>query len=420
MKLSKILKLSLNMLVHSKLRSWLTILGIFIGVAAVVAIISLGQGLQQSVNSQIQGLGQDIITISSGSSRAVFGGGEGFGRSSATTNIKQLSTNDIQALKLVPNIKYINGIINGRTEIKYLSETTSSTVQGYDPSVFKEFVTTALASGRYLEQGDARAIVIGDNIANSVYKSRLGVGYTLEINKVPFRVVGILSPSSGFGGSDNSIYMSTKDARDVLNGIITLKQNEYSSLVIKVANQNLVQETSDKITTVMQNSHHTASGKEDFSVNSALALQQRLSTVTGGITLFLGIIAAVSLLVGGIGVANTMFTSVLEKTRDIGVMKAIGAKNSDILLIFLFNSGLLGLVGGILGLIVGVAISSALPYLGAGVGFGPGSRGGIQTSISASLLIFTLAFSLIIGMISGLIPAWKASKLKPVEALRYE
>ncbi len=416
MKLSKIFQLSLNMLVHSKLRSWLTIIGIFIGVAAVVAIISVGQGLQENVNSQIQGLGQDLISISAGSSRAF--GGPGSGGGSTATNVKKLSERDVQALKLVPGIKYINPSISGRADIKYQSETASMSIQGGDPALLKEFVTTAIDSGRYIGQGEIRAVVIGDRVARDVFRGDLNVGYLITINDIPFRVVGILEPSSGFGSSDNAIYMSTKDAREVLSDTLELEENEYSSISVKVDDPTLVEEVTNKIETTLQNVHHVTPDKQDFSVTSAAALQERFSAITSGVTIFLGVIAAVSLFVGGIGVANTMFTSVLEKTKDIGIMKAIGAKNSDILLIFLFNSGLLGLVGGILGIIFGVSISYILPSIGFQIG--PGGNGGLNTVISLNLLIFSLVFSMLIGMISGALPAYRASKLKPIEALRHE
>jgi putative ABC transport system permease protein len=403
------------MLVHSKLRSWLTILGIFIGIAAVVAIISLGQGLQQSVNSQIQGLGQDIITISSGSSRA-FGGGEG----RAAVNVKTLSDKDIQALKLVPGIKAINGIVSGRVTIKYQSESTSSSIQGSNPDLFNEFTTSAIQSGRYLSQGDAKSVIIGDRLATNVFKTSLGAGSIITINDKPFKIIGILAPSSSIGGgSDNGIYMTIKDAREVLGNTTSLKSDEYSSISIKVNDPNYINETSNSIEEALMNSHHVAKDKEDFSITSALALQERFSSITGGITLFLGVIAAVSLLVGGIGVANTMFTSVMEKTRDIGVMKAIGATNSDILLIFLFNSGMLGLVGGLLGIMFSIPLALLIPYLGVRLGFGA-SGSNFTIPINVGLLAFAVAFSITIGMISGAIPAYRASKLKPVDALRYE
>ena len=421
MKLSKTLQLSFNMLVHSKLRSWLTIIGIFIGVAAVVGIISLGQSLQQTVNSQIQGLGQDVITISSGSSRAGPGDEEGGGGRTSITNIQQLSSKDIETLKLIPGIRAINGMISGRTTIRYQTETTTSSIQGYDPTVFKEFVTTDLESGRYLSQGDVKAVVIGYDLANSVFKNKLAVGYLITINGKPFRIIGILASSSGFGGTDRGIYMSVKDAREILNSTTTLKQNEFSSIAVRVTDAAFVQDTSDRIESALANAHHVTKDKKDFSITSALALQERFSTMTSGITIFLGLIAAVSLVVGSIGVANTMFTSVLEKTRDIGVMKAIGARNSDILLIFLFNSGMLGMVGGLLGLIAGAGIALSLPYISTSLGMaGTGGNGGLQSVLSPSLLIFTLLFSIAIGMISGAIPAYRASKLNPVEALRYE
>lgn len=412
MRLSKIFKLSFNMLMHSKLRSWLTILGIFIGVAAVVAIISLGQGLQANVNSQIQGLGQDLITISSGSSRA-FGPGGG---ARSQININQMSDKDVQTLKLVQGIKSINAIVNGRANVTYQGDGASLSIQGEDPSVFKEFITTSLSSGRYLGPGDSRSVVIGYNIANNIYRSKIEVGSILTINNKPFRVIGVLSSSSGFGGSDSQIFMPIKDAREVLAATTTLANNQYSLITVKVQDAKYVQEISSSIENALINSHHVTSNTEDFTITSAQALQQRFSAVTGGITLFLGIIAAVSLLVGGIGVANTMFTSVLEKTRDIGVMKAIGAKNSDILLIFLFNSGLLGLVGGLLGILFAIVISLIVPYLGLSFG----RESGLTIPINPGLMLFAVAFSILIGMLSGAIPAYRASKLRPVEALRYE
>ncbi|MFA5142094.1 MAG: ABC transporter permease [Candidatus Woesearchaeota archaeon] len=412
MRLSKIFKLSLNMLLHSKLRSWLTIIGIFIGVAAVVAIISIGTGLQETVNSQLQGLGQDIISISSGSSRAI-GPHEGGGGGSSTA--KALSDRDIQTLKLVAGIKSINPVISGRATVKYLSESTSQSITGQNPSVYKDFVTTELATGRDLSTGDTRAVVIGDRLANKVFKTQLNVGSIILINDKPFRIIGILKASTGMG-NDNGMYMTLKDAREVLGDSILLKSNEYSSISVKVSDADMITEVSDKIDIALMNAHHVAADKKDFSIMSSAALQERFSTMTAGITLFLSVIAAISLLVGGIGVANTMFTSVLEKTKDIGVMKAIGAKNSDILLIFLLNSGMLGLVGGLLGIFASIGLIEILPYLG----LTAGSDVQLTIPINFWLLAFSVAFSMGIGMIFGAIPAYNASKLKPVDALRYE
>lgn len=417
MKTTKSLKLALNMLIHSKLRSWLTIIGIVIGVTAVVSIISIGNGLQENVNSRLQGLGQDVITISSGSTRA-FGGFRIEGGGGTTTNIKTLSTKDIQALKLVPGIKAISGTVSGRADVSYLSEKTSMNIQGIEPSVFKDFVTTSFESGRPLSQGDARSVVIGNGVATQVFKKDLEAGQIISISNTPFRVIGILQASSGVGNTDNQMYMPVEDAREALKGKVTLNNNEFSSISVKVNDANFMDETVEKINIALINSHHVRANNKDFTVTNPKALQERFSSVTAAVTLFLGAIAAVSLLVGAVGVANTMFTSVLEKTKDIGVMKAVGAKNKDIMLIFLFNSGLLGLVGGIIGVIFGALVSYSIPQLGITLGAGPNEA--VNTTISFNLLIIALAFSIVIGMVAGAVPAYRASKLKPVDALRYE
>ena len=417
MKLHKSLKLAFNMLLHSRLRSWLTVIGIVIGVAAVVSIISIGEGLQQNVQANLGGLGQDIITVSAGSSRA-FGGFRG-GGGGAMTNIESLSTRELQALKLVPGIKYITGIVSGRADVYYLAEKASLSVEGMDPTFFKEFVTSDIASGRTLGQGDVKAIVISDGIANNVFSKPLAVGHILSIGNIPFRVIGILESSTGFGGGNNQIYMSLNDARDVLSETLELEPDEFSSIEVKINDADFADETVAKMETTLMNVRHVRENKKDFTVTSPTALQERFSEVSSAITLFLGSIAAVSLLVGAVGVANTMFTSVLEKTKDIGVMKAIGAKNRDILLIFMFNAGMLGLVGGLIGIGLGSLISYGLPALGIRLGAGP-NGGAIQTALSFNLLLFSVVFSILIGIVSGIVPAYRASKLKPVEALKYE
>ena len=228
-----------------------------------------------------------------------------------------------------------------------------------------------------------------------------------------FKVVGILKEAGSGGGDDNRIIMPIEQARSVLENV---GNEKFDSIVIKASDINFVDQiVSDADSKLMLSRHVTAKTK-DYSVTSSKATQERIQSVTETFTIFLGAIAAVSLLVGAVGIANTMFTSVLEKTKEIGIMKAIGARNFDIMAIFLLNSGLVGFVGGIIGIGLGSAISSILPNFLSGLG--PG--GSVRTVIPLSLLLEALSVSIIIGMVAGAIPAYRASKLNPVDALRYE
>ena len=419
MKFKKSFRLALNILLHSKLRSWLTIIGIVIGVAAIVAIVSIGEGAQASVQERLGGLGADIITVSPGFQRAAggfrggFGGGGGGGGNAATTtSAKNLTNRDIQAVKSVDGISFVNGIVSGRADISFLAESASVSVQGVDNLAWSNMVTTELESGRYLNPGDTNVIVIGSRIAKSTFKQPLVLNRDITIEGRLFKIVGILK-ESGSGGDDNRIFMPIEQARNVIEDA---GNEKIDSIVIKVKDANFVTERTSEIDSRLMLSRHVTNRTKDFTVTSSQATLERVQGVTETFTLFLGAIAAVSLIVGAVGIANTMFTSVLEKTKEIGIMKAIGARNFDIMMIFLLNSGLVGLVGGFLGVGLGSAISFVLPNFLSGIG--PG--GSVRTVIPASLLIEALLISIIIGMIAGAIPAYRASKLKPVDALRYE
>jgi len=429
MKIIKSLKLALNILLHSKLRSWLTIVGIVIGVAAVVSIVSIGEGMQQSIQNRLGGLGAELITINPGGGRASggfrggFGGGElhgggggpNTGRTVVTSVAKNLTNKDIQVLQSIENIAFIGGIVSGKGEVYYLGEKTNGNIKGIDPFVWKEITTSELESGRFLGPSDYNKVVVGSRLATTTFKQPLVINRNLLIEGKTFKIVGILKESGGFGGEDNNILMSIKSARETIEEIGSEK---FNSIIIKASNVDFIDQIiNDTDKKLMISRHINIQQKKDYSISSAKSTQEQLSGITQTMTLFLGAIAAVSLLVGAVGIANTMFTSVLEKTKEIGVMKAIGAKNKDILFIFMFNSGLVGMVGGLIGISLGVGISSLIPQLGIRL-MGPGGQ--MTTSVSPQLLILALSISVIIGMIAGLIPAYRASRLKPVDALRYE
>ena len=421
MKLAKSLKLALKILLHSKLRSWLSIIGIVIGVASVIAIMSLGEGMQQQLESNLGGLGADIVTVSPGFTRAT--GAMGSFREMhghiAETNSENitLTNNDIQSLKLIPNINYIDGIVSKRADVSYLSKTAPVSISGVDTKVWKYVISTKLESGRYLSQGDKYVAVIGNDIAKNMFKEDIQLNRQIKIEGKPFTVIGILEASTGFGGSDRNIFIPIDIARTTLEDV---GSKEFDSITIKVKDINLLDDTLMQIENKLMLVRAVNERTKDFSVNSVKATQETISQTLTTMTLFLGAIAAISLLVGAVGIANTMFTTVLEKTKEIGIMKSIGAKNKDILLIFLFNSGMIGLVGGIIGVLLGIFISKGLPSL-LGRGLFTGRMASAATTVvTPQLAIFVFSFSILIGIIAGVIPAYRASKMNPVDALRYE
>ncbi|MDD5253624.1 MAG: ABC transporter permease [Candidatus Nanoarchaeia archaeon] len=428
MRLIKSIKLAFNMLVHSKLRSWLSVIGIVIGVASVITILALSNGMKQDMEERLGGLGADIITISKGFSRASGAGGSfqggppGLsGSSSGEQKEQNLTNKDIQALKLIPNIKYLQGKVSGKADITYLAETMSVTVTGVDPKVWKDIETTELDSGRYLSQGDTNVVVLSYGLAKERFKNEIQINSQVIIEGVTFRVVGILEESStsgmGGGGGGASLYMPIQTARTVLEDV---GEKEFNSIEIKVENVNLLDDTVSEIEERLRLTRAVTEKTQDFSVSSVKAMQETISETIESVTLFLTGIAAISLLVGAVGIANTMFTTVLEKIKDIGIMKSIGAKNREILSIFLFNSSMIGLAGGILGGILGVIISKTIMSV-VGLSIGGGPRGmSLSSVVSPQIVLAVFGISVLIGILAGIIPAYQASKMNPVDALRYE
>lgn len=411
MKFIKCLKHAFGMVLHSKVRSWLTILGIVIGVASVVAIMSIGGGMQETMTQQLGGLGGDILTLSAGRSRgfSMFrGGGRDYEGGGATATEKEivLGKTDLQALKGIPDIAIIDTDIRGNVDVSYQGKSGSVSLTGVDQKVWSRITTSKIKEGRFLDSTDQNVVVIGGRLAESYFDKPIGINQMITIEENVFRVVGILDDTS------NSIYMPIQMAYQMLpdkeNGV-------YDSIVIKVKDEEKLDDTIAKIETKLMMIRHVTEKNKDFSISSSKQMQQTRSQMMSSMNSFLIAIAAVSLIVGAVGVANTMFTSVLEKTKEIGIMKAIGARNKDIMSIFLLNAGLIGLVGGFLGIIFGTILSGALPALMGEVGM---LRGG--TFVSINSIIIALSVSVIIGIIAGFVPAYQGSRLKPVDALRYE
>jgi putative ABC transport system permease protein len=414
MKTYDIFKLSLSHVRKSKMRSWLTIIGIVIGVAAIVAIISIGDGLQASVQKSLGSLGADLITVSPGYSRAT-GTGPGQGSQGGGVSTVNLTDKDLNVIKQVPGVIYVNGMVSGRSDMILGAEKTSVSISGVDITVWRSIVTTELESGRYLQPGDSNAVVIGYSLAHNVFLQPITQNRPVTIGGKTFKVVGIFAQSGGFGGTDNAVYMPADPARDVITEKV--ERNHFTSITVKIADQNLADRVKADIEQKLMMSRHVNSRTRDFTVTAFASIQQQISSVTQAITLFLGAIAAVSLLVGAVGIANTMFMSVMERTRQIGLLKALGATDNEVMKLFLIESGLFGVVGGVIGVTTGILISVIISSIGLQM-MGPG--GTMTTVVSPQLIIFALAFSIIVGVLSGVMPARSAARMNPVDALRFE
>ncbi|MCZ7391790.1 MAG: ABC transporter permease [Candidatus Methanoperedens sp.] len=416
MKIFDIFRLSLSHVKKSKMRSWLTIIGIVIGVAAVVAIISIGQGMQESVQARLSSLGADLITVTPGFSRAGGGGFEG-GRAAGGATIN-LTDKDVNAIKQVPGVLYVNGMVSGSSDIRLGTEKTSVSVSGVDTTVWRSFATTQLEAGRYLQPGDSNAVVIGNSLAHTTFLQPITLNRPITIGGKTFKVVGIFVPSGGgFGGGgiDNGVYMTADFARQVITQNVS--RNQFTSIMVKITDPSLADQITQDIINKLMPERHVNPRTRDFTVTAFATIQQQITSIVQAISLFLAAIAAVSLLVGAVGIANTMFMSVMERTRQIGLLKALGATDNEVMKLFLIESGLFGFVGGVLGIIFGVLISVIISVIGLRA-LGPG--GTMNAVVTPGLLIFALAFSVFVGIISGVVPARTAAKMNPVDALRFE
>lgn len=414
MKLAKCFKQAYIMVLNSQLRAWLTILGIVIGVAAVISIISLSDTMEEKVNAQLSGLGGNIITITPGFTKgsAMFGMGPEGGRGpppppgGGLTEETVLTKRDLQVLKGIPDVTMVDTNIRGSVEVSYLGKKGTVSATGVDQKVWSKITTDILKDGRMLDSADQNVAVIGGGLSSSYFDRPIEINKMMTIENRTFRIVGILDDES------NNIYMPIQIAYQVLDN----KENgKYDTMVVKIKNEDQLDNVLAKIESKLKGSRHVTENDKDFTVISSKKMQQRRTEMASSMNTFLLAIAAVSLIVGSVGIANTMFTSVLEKTKEIGIMKAIGARNDDILIIFLFNATLIGLVGGIIGIILGAILSYFLPSL-----MGDSPLKDTTISVSLNSIIIALFVSIVVGMFAGIIPAYKASKLRPVDALRYE
>ncbi|MCD6381830.1 MAG: ABC transporter permease [Candidatus Aenigmarchaeota archaeon] len=411
MRFIKSLKYAANMVLHAKIRSWLTIIGIIIGVAAVISIVSLGQGLKQNLNSKLGSLGGDLLTLSPGASFAKnFHSGRFPKKEIATSKEEpELTDSDILVLRGIPDIAMIDAEISGRADVYFVAEKGYANIKGVNPLTWPKITTSQIKEGRMLSPSDTNVVVIGNSLADGFFKKKLGVNQLLSIEGKLFRIVGILDQRS------TTIYMPINSAYEILDD---KTKGKYDSIIMKVKDEDNIDNIVNATTLKLMLSRHVKT--KDFTLYSNKETQQARSDMMNSLTIFLTAIAAVALLVGAIGIANTMFTSVLEKTKEIGIMKAIGARNWDILKIFLLKAGIIGFVGGLLGVVFGILLSGFLPTLMGDSGGMMSKFGSSNSTISFGTIILTLLISILIGMIAGVIPAYQASKLKPIDALKFE
>ncbi len=399
--------LAISNLGKRRMRSWLTMVGIFIGIATIVALVSLGQGMQKAINDQFSTLGVDKIIIQPK--------GNLFGAPGSSTGTTQLTTKDEKIVRGIRGVAETTSFVvaNVRVEFKdqvrYLQVFSMPTGEGR--KLYDEVNSFKIEEGRAIEKGDKFKVVVGKAfIEDSVFSPNLRVDDKLLMNDQEFKVVGnwerIGNPSD-----DKSLTMSEDEFRQFFN-----VPDRIDFILARADASEVPKDVADRIEKELRKSRNVKEGNEDFTISTSEELVQSFGDILTVLQVVLIGIAFISLLVGGIGIMNTMYTAVLERTREIGIMKAIGGRNSDILKIFLIEAGLLGTVGGAIGIFLGYVLSKSVEVFAISV---------LKISFLRAffpwyLIVGALLFSFLVGMISGVLPARQASMQRPVEALRYE
>ena len=400
------IRVSLRALRANKLRSALTMLGMIIGVAAVIAMVGIANGATASITAQIQGLGSNLLTVSPGQSNS---GGVKGGAGSLTT----LIMTDVPKVQAAGSaVKAVAPVASTNAQVVFGSGNTSTSITGTTPD-YQSIKNVSLASGRYITTADvdsnARVAVLGPTTVTNLMgdANATVIGKTIKINNVPFQVIGVTTAtgSTGFMSSDDMITAPVSTVQERLIGKTTLR-----SILISAASADVMQTAQDEITVALERAHKIPTGKaDDFTVQNQADILASMQGVTQTLTMLLGGIAGISLLVGGIGIMNIMLVSVTERTREIGIRKAIGAKSNDIMLQFLIEAVVLSVLGGGIGIAIG-SMGSTLA----------GMALKMSTSVSVTSVFVAFGFSAAIGIAFGVFPAKKAAAMDPIDALRFE
>ncbi len=412
MNLVESFRIALRSLGANKMRAGLTMLGVIIGVAAVIALVSIGRGAQAAITSQIQSIGTNLLFVTPGSTQQ---GGVAQAAGSAAT----LTVEDGQALQDIPGVVAVAPEVDSFGQLVYQGNNTNARVVGATPDYQTvhnfnpaegDFITTANV------QANASDVCLGSAVAQTLFTDGQDpVGQTVRINNVPFRVVCVMESKGGTGflSQDNQVFVPITTAQLRLSrGNRFRGGNSVNVLNVELTDASQGPAVTDQITQILEQRHHDTF-QADFTIQSEQDILSTATSVTDALTLFLGGVAAISLIVGGIGIMNIMLVSVTERTREIGIRKAVGARRTDILSQFLTEATMLSVTGGLIGTALGWGISRLMGNFQLG-----NTR--ITPEVDLSAVLLAVSFSVAIGLFFGIYPALRASALHPIDALRYE
>ena len=391
-------------LIANKMRSILTMLGIIIGVAAVIALVSIGNGVKQDIQNSISSLGSNLLMVMPGAPRTP-------GVRPSQGSMKSLKVSDYQAISKLDGVKAASPYTANSYVSIYQSKNWTTTVSGVS-SNFQDVNNWTMAEGRFISSNNVenreRVAVVGQTVVKNLFAGEDPVGKEIRVKNIPFRVIGVLnSKGNGTMGNDQDdvIFIPYTTAMERVEGI------DYLRMVYVVASDdNGIDRLQSDIENLLRVRHSIKdTNLDDFNIQNMKSIMETMEQTTGTLTLFLGAVAAISLVVGGIGIMNIMLVSVTERTREIGIRKALGATYFVIVTQFLIEAVVISLMGGLIGIALGIGASKLI-----------GLASGMSTVISVPTIVLSFAFSMAIGLVFGIYPARKAAKLNPIDALHYE